>query len=88
MGASVAALTVTAWTAAPFGAARSQLPPILVEPLTPRGQFTDDVHLQLRVKPEGRPTGVINVADPSRTVVARITVQPGAQFPWHTRSGP
>lgn len=26
--------------------------------------------------------------DLSRTVVARITVQPGAQFPWHTHPGP
>ena len=44
--------------------------------------------MQLRVKPEGRATGVINVQQPSRTVVAKITVQPGAQFPWHTHPGP
>ena len=28
------------------------------------------------------------MTDLSRTVVARITVQPGAQFPWHTHAGP
>ena len=33
--------------------------------------------------------GVVpGVNDPSRTVVAKITVQPGAQFPWHTHPGP
>jgi quercetin dioxygenase-like cupin family protein len=31
---------------------------------------------------------VINVDDPSRTVVVRYTVQPGAQFPWHSHRGP
>lgn len=31
---------------------------------------------------------MINVQDPSRTVVARFTVQPGARFPWHTHVGP
>jgi quercetin dioxygenase-like cupin family protein len=31
---------------------------------------------------------VVNVEDPSRTFVARFTVQPGAQFPWHTHPGP
>jgi quercetin dioxygenase-like cupin family protein len=31
---------------------------------------------------------VVNVDDPSRTLVARFTVQPGAQFPWHSHPGP
>jgi quercetin dioxygenase-like cupin family protein len=31
---------------------------------------------------------VIKAKDPSRTLVARFTVQPGAQFPWHTHAGP
>jgi quercetin dioxygenase-like cupin family protein len=31
---------------------------------------------------------VVNVKDPSRTFVARFTLQPGAQFPWHTHPGP
>ena len=33
-------------------------------------------------------THVVDMPDLSRTVVARITVQPGAQFPWHTHPGP
>jgi quercetin dioxygenase-like cupin family protein len=62
-------------------------PPIMVELLTPRSTFTDDVSGQFRVKLGGHGTNVINMHDPSRTVVAKITVQPGAQFPWHTHPG-
>ena len=63
-------------------------PPIAVEVLTQRAVFTDDVELQLRNKVDGHATHVSNSHDPSRTVVAKITVQPGAQFPWHTHPGP
>lgn len=66
----------------------SAQPPILLEPLTPRNIFLDDVRGQFRVKLEGHGTNVVNMGDPSRTLVARITVQPGAMFPWHTHSGP
>ena len=31
---------------------------------------------------------VVNADDPSTTAVVRYTVQPGAQFPWHTHAGP
>lgn len=62
--------------------------PIAVEFLSPRSVFTDDVNLQFRYKLDGNSTQVINSSAPSRTVVARITVQPGAQFPWHTHPGP
>jgi hypothetical protein len=68
--------------------------PIAVEELTSvnsvpfRGGFTDDVTAQIRTKLDGRSTDVINMRDPSRIAVARITVQPGAQFPWHTHHGP
>jgi quercetin dioxygenase-like cupin family protein len=30
----------------------------------------------------------VGVKDLSRTLVARFTVQPGAQFPWHSHAGP
>lgn len=71
-------------------------PPIGVEVLTPRSSFTDDIDIRLKIRlsrPHGRhwhgkSTQVINMKDPSRTVVVRITVQPGAQFPWHTHQGP
>ena len=63
-------------------------PPIAVEVLTQRAVFTDDVELQIRNKLDGHATGVSNSQHPSRTVVAKTTVQPGAQFPWHTHPGP
>jgi quercetin dioxygenase-like cupin family protein len=74
--------------------AQTPPPPIGVEELTSsngvpvRGAFTDHVAAQIRTKLDGRATGVINMKDPSRIAVARITVQPGAQFPWHTHHGP
>ena len=72
------------------GTAQAQTPPppIAVEMLTQRAVFTDDVALQIRNKLDGHATNVSNSHHPSRTVVARITVQPGAQFPWHTHPGP
>jgi quercetin dioxygenase-like cupin family protein len=63
-------------------------PPIATEFLTGRAVFTDDVDLKLKIKLDGEATEVVNATDPSRTVVARFTVQPGAQFPWHTHRGP
>ena len=62
--------------------------PIAVELLTGRAQFTDAVDAQLKVKLDGQATTVLNMRDASRTVVARFTIQPGAQFPWHTHPGP
>ena len=69
-------------------AAQEPPPPIATEFLTGRAVFTDDVDLKVKIKPDGEATQVVNAKDPSRTVVARFTVQPGAQFPWHTHSGP
>jgi len=68
-------------------AAQDAPPPIASEVLTARAVFTDDVDLKIRIK-RGHATNVVNVEDPSRTLVARFTVQPGAQFPWHTHAGP
>jgi quercetin dioxygenase-like cupin family protein len=66
----------------------AQTPPIASELLTPRSTFPDDVSLKVKIKLDGRATHVVNVEDPSTTVVGRFTVQPGAQFPWHTHAGP
>jgi hypothetical protein len=80
-------------TSVPSGAQTEPLP-IAVELLTPRSEFTDDVGLKIRYKLEGtaRRQGaarrrIVHLRDASRTVVARFTVQPGAQFPWHTHPG-
>ena len=62
--------------------------PIVTEFLTPRSVFTDNVDLKFKIKLDGRATRVVKVDDPSRTVVARFTVPPGAHFPWHTHAGP
>jgi len=69
-------------------AAQQPPPPIATELLTGRAVFTDDVDLKLKVKLGGHGTRVVKAEDPSRTLVARFTVQPGAQFPWHSHAGP
>ena len=63
-------------------------PPILGEPLAGRASFADGVELKIKLKTGGSETIVVNAGDPSHTVVVRYTIQPGAQFPWHTHAGP
>ena len=63
-------------------------PPILGEPLTGRAVFVDDIGLKIKIAHDGSETNVVNTTDPSHTVVVRYTIQPGAQFPWHTHAGP
>jgi quercetin dioxygenase-like cupin family protein len=87
MGAGVAAAVVAGIYVLP-SAAQEPPPPIAAEPLTPRSVFPDQVDMKLNLKLDGRATQVVNQGDPSRTVVVRYTVQPGAQFPWHTHAGP
>jgi quercetin dioxygenase-like cupin family protein len=86
----------------PSAAQQTPPPPIATEFLTDRAVFTDDVDLKLKIrldgkkiklhgkkiKRHGKRTTVVKAKDPSRTLVARFTVQPGAQFPWHTHPGP
>lgn len=62
-------------------------PPIASEPLTQRHQFTDDVSVQVRLKPSGRSREVVNIDDASRMAVVRFTIQPGVRFPWHSHPG-
>ena len=69
-------------------AAQQPPPPIATELLTGRAVFIDAVDLKLKIKLDGNATRVVNAQDPSRTLVARFTVQPGAQFPWHSHAGP
>lgn len=78
------ALTLAAVTVLPSLATQH----ITVELLSPRATFTDAVDIQIRNKLDGGRTSVSNIHDPSRTVVARITVQAKGQFPWHTHPGP
>jgi quercetin dioxygenase-like cupin family protein len=69
-------------------AAQQPPPPIATEFLTSRAVFTDDVDLKLKVKQHRGPRTVVKAEDPSRTLVAKFTVQPDAEFPWHSHPGP
>ena len=62
--------------------------PIAAETLTARSVFPDPIDMKLKLKTHDGGTAVVKVDDPSRTVVVRYTVQPGARFPWHTHYGP
>ena len=75
-------------TVLPSAAQEPTPPPIATEFLTGRAVFTDAVEAKFKVKRPGEGATVVNSKDASRTVVARFTVQPGAQFPWHTHPGP
>ena len=86
--AAILAAVVAVAANAGSSAAQDPLPPIVVEPLTPRNVVTDKVNVKYTVKLVGSRTQVINSGDPSRIVVAKITVQPGAKFPWHYHPGP
>jgi quercetin dioxygenase-like cupin family protein len=97
VGAALLGVAVIGGSVLP-SAAQEEPQPITSEPLSGRAVFTDDVDLKLKVKLDGKKSRghhrrhgqrlVVNVKDPSRTFVARFTVQPGAQFPWHTHPGP
>ncbi len=63
-------------------------PPIAGEQLGNRSVFPDGIEMSLKLKSHDGGTTVVKVDDPSRTVVVRYTVQPGARFPWHTHYGP
>jgi quercetin dioxygenase-like cupin family protein len=68
-------------------AAQVAPPPIATEFLTPRSVFPDDIDMKVKIS-TGEDTEVVKVVDPSRTVTARFTIQPGARFPWHSHAGP
>jgi quercetin dioxygenase-like cupin family protein len=65
----------------------AQVAPIATEFLTPRSVFPDDIDMKVKITTGGE-TQVVKVRDPSRTVTARFTIQPGARFPWHSHAGP
>jgi quercetin dioxygenase-like cupin family protein len=86
-GAVLLAILALALNVLP-SSAQDPPPPIATELLTGRAVFTDDVDTTFKVKQQGMGAIVVQDKDPSRTVVGRFTVQPGAQFPWHTHRGP
>ena len=80
----VAAFLLVASIAGPSAA----VSPITVEPVTTRAVIPDQVAGQLRIRQADGSIKVINMPDLDRVVTAKITIQPGAQFPWHTHAGP
>jgi quercetin dioxygenase-like cupin family protein len=86
--AGVAAIAALALTL--NGGAEAHHAPIHPVQLTTDGhnEFTDDVAVQVRDKPDGRPTEVVNLRDASNIAVFEFTIQPGVWFPWHTHPGP
>lgn len=88
----VAVISAGVLVVAPAGPSRaSTVPepePIAVELLTPRSTFTDGVAVSFEVTLDGVVAHQIDVDAPSHAVVAKITTQPGARFPWHTHPGP
>ena len=85
LAAIAALLLIGVWVMPTF--AVDPPPPILGEPLSGRASFVDDIDLKIKIS-NGGSTTVVNADDPSNTAVVRYTVQPGAQFPWHTHAGP
>lgn len=85
--AILAAAVVAGASVLPAFADEPPPPPIRGEELTGRATFVDDIDLKIKIN-TGEETIVVNAGDPSQTAVVRYTVQPGAQFPWHTHAGP
>jgi quercetin dioxygenase-like cupin family protein len=86
-GASVLIGLIIAISAMPSSAQEAP-PPIQVELLSGRAAFTDDVDMTLSYRLPDEERHTLEMADPSRILTARITIQPGAEFPWHTHPGP
>ena len=63
-------------------------PPIAAEQLGLRSVLPDAIDMKFKLKSHDGGTTVVHVDDPSRTVVVKYTIQPGARFPWHTHYGP
>lgn len=62
--------------------------PVVLEPMTPRSTFPDDVSISFDIALDGAPSEQRLVEDPDNVVVVRVTVQPGASLPWNTHTGP
>jgi hypothetical protein len=87
-GAGLLAIVAAALLALASGPSGADEAPISAEPLTQRHTFTDEVAIQVRDKPDGRSTEVVNLRNASKIAVVEITIRPGAAFPWHTHPGP
>jgi anti-sigma factor ChrR (cupin superfamily) len=62
--------------------------PIAVEVLSRHAAFPDDVSIKVKVKLPRQRADVLKLKDAGNVVTARLVIQPGASFPWHTHPGP
>lgn len=62
--------------------------PIAVEVLSGHAAFPDNVSVTVRRKLPRQGADVLNLRDAGHVVTARLVIQPGAAFPWHTHPGP
>jgi quercetin dioxygenase-like cupin family protein len=88
LAAAMIAVPLIGVNVLPSAAQQPPPPPIATELLTGRAVFTEAVDAKFKIKHDGMATTVVNSKEASRTLVARFTVQPGAQFPWHSHPGP
>ena len=88
LGLAVAAASVL--TASPTAEADDppQIHAVALTTPSEHNEFTDDVAVQVRDKPDGRSTEVVNLRDASNIAVFEFTIEPGAWFHWHTHPGP
>ena len=93
--AGLAAILGSVAAAAASASTEPPVPPIAVEELTRidedtlvRGAVIDDVTGTLTIGLPEMGEVAIDLADLSHVAVARFTIQPGAQFPWHSHPGP
>jgi quercetin dioxygenase-like cupin family protein len=93
-GTAMAAGLLAAGTAAVLGGAsdaqavQDDPAPIAIEVLSKHAAFPDDVSVQVKRKLPGQGADVLNLKDAGHVVTARLVMQPGAAFPWHTHPGP
>ncbi len=63
-------------------------PPIAMELIADRADFPDAISMGLTIGLSGAEPLDLDIEAPSRTAIAKFTIQPGAVFPWHTHPGP
>jgi quercetin dioxygenase-like cupin family protein len=80
--------TAFAVNVVPSAAVDPPAAPIAAEQLGLRSVFPDAIDMKIKLKSKQGGTTVVHVENPSRTVVVKYTIQPGARFPWHTHYGP
>lgn len=85
---AAATYTSPALTTTTLVSATTSPEPIVMETLTGRSVLSDSVSFDLTIGLQDGEEISMSVTDPGRSVVGKITIQPGARFPWHTHPGP